>query len=234
MIISRSESMVRGAGCVNRARPDLWEPRAGNRPGPPDFSALRCSGLLTAGSRGRGRRNGFDSQNGVVLKRGHRSADFADCADCGGQACGKGLARVGRDGGQSAPGWAGAGCRGRKLLLRNGVASGMFAPSWQGLELSLASARGGFANGNRAGPATYRTRGALGFSGVRSERLARRMKDAGPDKSGPGQVPPGGRRRADEEVNGHEGRDSGHGRRPRGRLYSWLTSCPGPGRGSGA
>ncbi len=26
----------RGAGCVNRARPDLWEPGASNAPGPPD------------------------------------------------------------------------------------------------------------------------------------------------------------------------------------------------------
>ena len=33
---SRSEPMTRGAVCVNRARTDLWEPRVGNRPGPPD------------------------------------------------------------------------------------------------------------------------------------------------------------------------------------------------------
>ena len=31
----RSEPVIRGTGCVNRARPDLWEPWAGNRPGPP-------------------------------------------------------------------------------------------------------------------------------------------------------------------------------------------------------
>jgi hypothetical protein len=36
--------MIRGAGCVNRARPDLWEPEAGNRPGPPDPFAQ--TGLL--------------------------------------------------------------------------------------------------------------------------------------------------------------------------------------------
>lgn len=28
---SRSDAIVRGAGCPNRARPDLWEPRASNR-----------------------------------------------------------------------------------------------------------------------------------------------------------------------------------------------------------
>jgi len=37
---SRSESLVRGAGCVNRARPDLWEPWEGNFPGPPDQNSV--------------------------------------------------------------------------------------------------------------------------------------------------------------------------------------------------
>ena len=31
----RSEAIVRGAGCLNRARPDLWEPRVSNRPRSP-------------------------------------------------------------------------------------------------------------------------------------------------------------------------------------------------------
>ena len=33
---SRSELMARGAGCLNRARPDLWGAEVGNRPGLPD------------------------------------------------------------------------------------------------------------------------------------------------------------------------------------------------------
>jgi len=33
---TRSEAMSRGAGCASRARPDLREPWASNRPGPPD------------------------------------------------------------------------------------------------------------------------------------------------------------------------------------------------------
>jgi len=32
--------MTRGAVCVNRARTDLWEPRVGNRPGPPDIISI--------------------------------------------------------------------------------------------------------------------------------------------------------------------------------------------------
>ncbi len=32
---SRSEPVIRGAGCGSSARPDLWEPRARDRPGPP-------------------------------------------------------------------------------------------------------------------------------------------------------------------------------------------------------
>ena len=32
---TRSESVPRGAGCPNWARPDLWEPRGSNPPGPP-------------------------------------------------------------------------------------------------------------------------------------------------------------------------------------------------------
>ena len=32
----RSETIERGAGCGSSARPDLWEPREGNFPGPPD------------------------------------------------------------------------------------------------------------------------------------------------------------------------------------------------------
>ena len=34
---SRSETVSRGAGCVNRARPDLWGPGAGDRPRLPDW-----------------------------------------------------------------------------------------------------------------------------------------------------------------------------------------------------
>jgi len=34
----RSEFMMRGAGCGKPARPDLWGPWAGNRPGLPDPS----------------------------------------------------------------------------------------------------------------------------------------------------------------------------------------------------
>ena len=33
---SRSELMARGAGCLNRARPDLWGAEVGNHPGLPD------------------------------------------------------------------------------------------------------------------------------------------------------------------------------------------------------
>jgi len=33
---SHSEAVMRGAGCGNSASPDLWGPRAGNRPGLPD------------------------------------------------------------------------------------------------------------------------------------------------------------------------------------------------------
>src|SRR5690606_39276824 len=32
---SRSERVDRGAGCGKSARPDLWEPRGSNPPGPP-------------------------------------------------------------------------------------------------------------------------------------------------------------------------------------------------------
>src|SRR5690606_25450437 len=32
---ARSEPMTRGTGCGKSARPDLWEPREGNDPGPP-------------------------------------------------------------------------------------------------------------------------------------------------------------------------------------------------------
>ena len=32
---ARSEPLIRGAGCVNRARPDLWGTRVGNHPGLP-------------------------------------------------------------------------------------------------------------------------------------------------------------------------------------------------------
>ncbi|BCX82620.1 RNA-directed DNA polymerase [Methylomarinovum caldicuralii] len=34
----RSDAIVRGAGCLNRARPDLWEPRVSNRPRSPGRS----------------------------------------------------------------------------------------------------------------------------------------------------------------------------------------------------
>src|SRR5437870_10513426 len=34
--LSDSEPLIRRAGCVNRARPDPWEPRVGNCPGQPD------------------------------------------------------------------------------------------------------------------------------------------------------------------------------------------------------
>ena len=33
---SRSETLLRGAGCLSWARPDLREPRASDHPGPPD------------------------------------------------------------------------------------------------------------------------------------------------------------------------------------------------------
>ena len=36
---SRSDALIRGAGCGNSARPDLWEPWVGDCPGPPDFRA---------------------------------------------------------------------------------------------------------------------------------------------------------------------------------------------------
>ena len=35
MLTSRGKSVTRGAGCVNRACPDLWEPWEGNDPGSP-------------------------------------------------------------------------------------------------------------------------------------------------------------------------------------------------------
>ena len=34
----RSEAVSRGAGCVNRARPDLWGAEVGNYPGLPDWA----------------------------------------------------------------------------------------------------------------------------------------------------------------------------------------------------
>ena len=34
-----SEAIIRGAGCPNWARPDLWEPRVGNCPRPPDHES---------------------------------------------------------------------------------------------------------------------------------------------------------------------------------------------------
>ena len=42
-----SETIVRGAVCLNRARTDLWEPRGGNRPWPPD----RCANPYMVSSR---------------------------------------------------------------------------------------------------------------------------------------------------------------------------------------
>ena len=38
--MSRKQTMIRRAGCVNRACPDLWEPGAGNRPGPPGRAVI--------------------------------------------------------------------------------------------------------------------------------------------------------------------------------------------------
>ncbi|MCP4602822.1 MAG: hypothetical protein GY847_20280 [Proteobacteria bacterium] len=38
---ARSESMMRGAGCLNWARPDLWEAGEGNFPGLPDDTSVR-------------------------------------------------------------------------------------------------------------------------------------------------------------------------------------------------
>ena len=49
-----SEPMIRGTGCVNRARPDLWEPWAGNRPGPPGRCIVRVEGYVHASAGYRG------------------------------------------------------------------------------------------------------------------------------------------------------------------------------------
>src|SRR5690606_38341242 len=40
---ARSEPVTRGTGCGKPARPGLWEPRAGNGPGPPSWSSTRDS-----------------------------------------------------------------------------------------------------------------------------------------------------------------------------------------------
>ena len=40
------EPRYRGAGCANRARPDLWEAGVGNDPGPPDHTAPLARQLL--------------------------------------------------------------------------------------------------------------------------------------------------------------------------------------------
>src|SRR5512135_3361398 len=40
--------MARGAGCLNWARPDLWGPGVGNRPGLPDRGGLGLAYLLPA------------------------------------------------------------------------------------------------------------------------------------------------------------------------------------------
>lgn len=37
-----SQAVARGTGCVNCARPGLWEPRAGNRPGPPGHAGAEA------------------------------------------------------------------------------------------------------------------------------------------------------------------------------------------------
>jgi hypothetical protein len=36
----RSQALVRGTGCVNRARPGLWEPGASSRLGPPGHNDI--------------------------------------------------------------------------------------------------------------------------------------------------------------------------------------------------
>ena len=55
----RSDAMVRGAGCANRARPDLREPGEGNHPRPPGPS--RCSASRRARQRATAHRAGRDS-----------------------------------------------------------------------------------------------------------------------------------------------------------------------------
>src|SRR5262245_48819112 len=40
--------MARGAGCLNRARPDLWGAEVGNRPGLPDRGSLGLNGTCAA------------------------------------------------------------------------------------------------------------------------------------------------------------------------------------------
>lgn len=44
--LSRSEGVIRGTGCGNSARPDLWESRVGNYPGRPSQSLRRKMGVL--------------------------------------------------------------------------------------------------------------------------------------------------------------------------------------------
>ena len=41
-----SETIIRGAGCLSWARPDLWEPRVGNCPRPPDLSNVYLHEVL--------------------------------------------------------------------------------------------------------------------------------------------------------------------------------------------
>ena len=50
--LSCSYTVARGAGCANRARPDLWEPGAGDRPRPPGPSVTDAAGTFRAGDRG--------------------------------------------------------------------------------------------------------------------------------------------------------------------------------------
>ncbi len=66
------EPMIRGTGCVNRARPDLWEPWAGNRPGPPGL-VIQLS--VTLDSHGRLR---LGTYRGGVLVRGGQRVGPAD------------------------------------------------------------------------------------------------------------------------------------------------------------
>ncbi len=61
---SCSESVDRGAGCVNRARPDLWDPWEGNFPGAPDQNWIVANLTLLRGSSGSEVRRAFDAARG--------------------------------------------------------------------------------------------------------------------------------------------------------------------------
>jgi len=65
---SRSESLSRGAGCASRARPDPWEPRAGNRPGLPGCAGHGAQRLTGAGNQGGENRLGSDLEVKVLWR----------------------------------------------------------------------------------------------------------------------------------------------------------------------